>query len=71
MASIHIGKKIQAVFKKSSITMVDFTRKLDLTRQMGYDIFERKNINTDLLLRISKILNHDFFEYYRRQFKIK
>lgn len=32
-----------------------------------YNIFKRQSIDTETLLRISQILNHDFFSYYRQQ----
>ena len=30
-----------------------------------YHIFQRQSIDTEMLLRISQVLKHDFFEYYQ------
>lgn len=39
-------------------------RKINCERPNVYYIFQQQSINTDLLLRISIALNHDFFSYY-------
>ena len=42
-------------------TVVWFAEQLSCWRNNIYDIFSRKAIDTDLLVRISHILQHDFF----------
>lgn len=42
-----------------------FARQLHCDRTTCYRIFRQHSIDTVLLLRISKILGHDFFEAYR------
>ena len=65
MAKIHIGKKIREVVDKSPIKIVDFAKKINMTRDGAYKIFEKETIATDQLEKISKVLNHDFFSYYQ------
>ncbi len=64
MYSIHIGNLIKEELKRQERTISWFARKLYCDRSNVYDIFCRKSIDTDLLLRISRVLNHDFFRYY-------
>ena len=42
-------------------TVAWLARQLNCTRPNVYDIFERPTIDTALLTRISRTLNHDFF----------
>ncbi|MCD6018196.1 MAG: hypothetical protein K0S53_1317 [Bacteroidetes bacterium] len=66
-ASIHIGKKIKEVLDKTSLSTVDFAKKINLTRNGAYKVFEKETIDTGQLQTISKVLNHDFFAYYENQ----
>jgi len=61
---LHIGKLIREELHRQERTVSWFARKLFCDRTNVYDIFQRKSIDTELLLRISVILNHDFFKYY-------
>lgn len=70
MSKIHIGKKIREVLNKSHFTIVEFSKKINLTRDGVYKIFEKETIATDQLQKISKVLNHDFFIYYQNQLNI-
>jgi hypothetical protein len=67
MANIHIGKKIKEVVGQSRYTAKDFASKINVSRTVVYDIFKRGTINTGLLLKISKVLDHDFFGYYHAE----
>lgn len=69
MYSIHIGNLIKEELKRQERTISWFARKLYCDRSNVYDIFCRKSIDTDLLLRISRVLNHDFFRYYCLSYK--
>lgn len=65
MAKIHIGKKIREVLDKSGMPKTEFAKKINLTRDGAYKIFEKETIATGQLEKISKVLNHDFFIYYQ------
>jgi hypothetical protein len=64
MANVHIGKRIKEVLGQSHFTVVDFAVKINKTRTVVYDIFKRQSIDTGLLLKIGKVLDHDFFSVY-------
>lgn len=60
---IHIGQLIKEVFENQpkAHTVKWFAEQLHCRRGNIYDIFNRATIDTELLLRISRILDHDFF----------
>lgn len=61
---VHIGNKIKLVFEESRILIKEFAAKINKSRTVVYNIFDRKTIDTGLLYKISKVLDHDFFSYY-------
>lgn len=63
-AKIHIGKKIKEVLDKMPLSVVDFAKRINLTRNGAYKVFEKETIDTGQLQTISKVLNHEFFAYY-------
>lgn len=63
-SKIHIGKKIKEILDKTPISVVDFAKKINLTRNGAYKVFEKETIDTGQLQAISKVLNHNFFSYY-------
>jgi hypothetical protein len=65
--AIHVGKKIKEELYKQRISVSAFAKKINRSRNVVYDIFERESIDTDLLNKISKILSCDFFSLYSAQ----
>jgi transcriptional regulator with XRE-family HTH domain len=61
---IHIGNKIKQVFTKKGMTVSEFGRRINKSRENVYSIFKRKTIDTGLLQKISDVLEYDFFQYY-------
>lgn len=62
---IHIGQLIKEVFanQPKSHTVNWFAEQLHCRRGNIYDIFNRPTIDTELLIRISLILDYDFFAH--------
>lgn len=60
---MHLGRLIQTYLSKEpkEHTVTWFARQLNCHRVNVYDIFSRRTIDTELLWRISTILNHNFF----------
>jgi plasmid maintenance system antidote protein VapI len=65
--AIHIGKKIKEEVHQKGISVSAFAKKINRSRNVVYDIFERESIDTDLLNKISKVLSCDFFSLYSSQ----
>src|SRR6218665_1999983 len=64
MPKVHIGKKIKEVLDKSALSVVDFAKSINLTRNGAYKVFEKETIDPGQLQKIGKVLGHDFFGYY-------
>ena len=60
---IHIGHIIKEVMESQERTPTWLARKINCERPNIYYIFQQPSINTELLLKISIALNHDFFSY--------
>lgn len=59
---IHIGKVIKEKVNESQLSVIKFAFIINTTRENVYGIFKRKSIDTELLIKISKALNYNFFE---------
>jgi len=66
---IHIGNVIKHVFSKSKMKATELAEALHCDRSNIYNIFTRKNIDVETLWALSKIFQHNFFEYYTKAFK--
>jgi hypothetical protein len=61
---VEIGHKIKEVFDTQNMKLTDFADELGTVRQNVYRIFKKRHLDTGLLLKISQVLNHNFFQYY-------
>jgi hypothetical protein len=59
---MHIGKHIEFIFRGQGRKVSWFAEKLCCDRRNIYKIFERESIDTALLMKISKLLGHDFLK---------
>lgn len=62
---VHLGKKIEQVVAEKGIKNSYLAEKLNTVERNIYSIYERSDFKTDMLLKISEILEHDFFQYIR------
>lgn len=62
MKNIHIGSIIRNKLEESSLSIAEFAERINRTRPTVYDIFNRKSIDTDLLVKISEVLDYDFLQ---------
>lgn len=67
---VHIGKKIKEILESQERTPAWLAKKINCERTNVYYIFKQSSINTDLLLKISVALHHNFFNYYTEEFII-
>lgn len=61
---IEIGPKIKEVMDSKGMSHSEFARRINKSRETTYDILRRKTMDTGLLMSISLVLDHDFFQYY-------
>jgi plasmid maintenance system antidote protein VapI len=57
-----IGEIIENEVRKQSWSITEFAEQINCKRNNVYDIFSRNNIDIQLLARISKVLNHNYFK---------
>jgi lambda repressor-like predicted transcriptional regulator len=58
---LHIGDLVKAELKRQERSIAWLAKQIGYTRQNLYHLLSRPYIYTDLLLKISDILDHDFF----------
>ena len=68
---MHIGEAIKAELERQGKTIVWFAEQIPCHRTNVYRILEKKSIDTEILLNICKILNHDFFEDLTKELERK
>lgn len=68
---IHIGQLIKQELQRQERSVAWLARKINCERPNMYYIFSQPSINTELLLRISIALKHNFFLYYTDAFDIE
>ena len=61
---IHIGKKVQEKVEELRLTQKQFGDSISRNEKTVPDIYDRKHMSTDLLLRITKALNEDLFRHF-------
>jgi hypothetical protein len=69
MEEFNIGAQIKAVLESKGMSVTEFAKRINKSRENCYSIFLRKTIDTGLLQNISKVLQHDFFMQYSTSYK--
>ena len=64
--SVHIGNRIEKRVKELGMSKAEFGRRIQTSRQNVSLILQKSSINTDLLDKISGVLDFDFFQFYHR-----
>jgi len=67
----HAGEMIKAELQRQGRTITWLAKQLGYSRENMYKIFNRKWIYSDLLLRVSVIMDCDFFRLYSEYYKNK
>jgi len=62
--SIHIGEIIKNLVKSKGIRVTDFADKINYSRRNVYEIFDKKTIDTGLLIKIGNIIGKNLFLLY-------
>lgn len=66
-----IGQLIKDELTAQERSMAWFARKLCLDRSNVYRLFQKNSIDTSLLMRISLVLNKDFFSLLSDQVRMR
>lgn len=68
---IHIGSLIKLKMEERQKTVVWLAEQLSCSRTNVYKIFDKYSVDTEMLARISTILEFDFFSVYSEDVKKK
>ena len=68
---MHIGEAIKKELERQGKTITWFAEQIPCHRTNVYRILEKKSIDTEILLNICKILNHDFFADLTQEYEVK
>ena len=66
--NIHIGHLIQKQLKADRRCVGWLSCEIGCTRNHVYMIFNKASLDSDLIFRISKAMNFNFFQYYTAAF---
>lgn len=61
---IHIGKIIEEELRRQRRTVRWLAGELYLDRSNAYRLLRRQSIDTEMLVRVSRVLGRDFFAEY-------
>lgn len=61
---INIGKSIKELVDQKEVTMERICNFLNKDEEFVKNVYESKSVDTDILLRWSKLLEYDFFRLY-------
>jgi len=64
LKKIHIGKLIKARHQELNISVDRICKFFKLTEEEIMNMFKQKSMNSDDILRWSKLLKYDFFRFY-------
>ena len=66
--NLHVGQLIQEQLKKDQRSVGWLSRQIPCTRNHVYKLFKRPSLDAALLLRISMVMQFNFFQYYTAEF---
>ena len=67
-SNIHIGHLIREQLKADERSVSWLAREIHCTRNHVYKIFNKNTLDASLILRISKVMNFNFFQYYTMEY---
>lgn len=71
MNDIHFGRMIDAELRKQRYSVTWFAKEMGSDRSNMYKLLARQHLNSEFILRASKLLNYDFFGEASRLFHIE
>lgn len=67
-SNLHIGRLIQEQLRKDQRSVSWLAREIHCTRNNVYKVFNKPSLDSNLILKISKAMNFNFFQYYTAEF---
>ena len=68
-SQVHIGHIIREQLLKDERSVSWLARQIHCTRNHLYKVFRKASLDCELLLRISKAMNFNFFQFYAAEIR--
>ncbi len=68
---MHIGSIIKQKFETSGLSVTAFAKKLHMSRNNVYNLFERDSVSTDLLIKAGEVLHYNFFTHFTEEVTVE
>ena len=69
MAKAIIGQEIKRIVKLRGLSVEELATALNVSKPNIFDIYRRETIDTGLLERLCKVLNHNFFQPFSERYQ--
>lgn len=69
MGNKTIGQEIRRVVKLRGLKVDELAKALNVSQPNIFDIYKRETIDTGLLERLCKVLNHNFFQPFSEKYQ--
>jgi len=69
MGNKTIGQEIRRVVKLRGLKVDELAKALNVSKPNIFDIYKRETIDTGLLERLCKVLNHNFFQPFSEKYQ--
>lgn len=66
---MHIGKRIKEVLEEKGLSITWLSEQIPCERSNVYNMFRRENIGVGLLLKLSIVMQHDFFAELSEEYR--
>lgn len=66
---LHIGEIIRQKMLEQHVSVVYLARHLSCSRNNVYKLLSKYSLDTEVLMKISKLLNYDFFYLYSEEIR--
>lgn len=68
---LHMGNLIRQRMKEKQISVVLMAKHLSCSRNNVYKLLNKYSMDTEVLVKISRLLDFDFFELYSKEIQNK
>lgn len=64
MESVHVGELIKLRLEQLGMSKAEFARRINRSPQNIHNLLTRKSVDTLLLVKVSEVLNYNFFKAF-------
>ncbi|HAE66086.1 MAG TPA: hypothetical protein DCG77_02435, partial [Sphingobacterium sp.] len=61
--SFHLGKKVEEIAKSKGYSQTALGKRVNMSKPGIASMYKRSGIDTDLLIKLTEVLDYDFFKH--------